>query len=253
VLASSFCRSIEANSGNHDQGCLPDHLCPSLRRSHVLQARRNESVHGCRSRVRAWLRGTRRVRSCSQKKSRSSGKIAQESHAPQRRTACLRNLEVVDGACVPRSERCGLKRCFATEQRLRVHTLSNQCLAVTSNSPVNDHHKNVLHVSPDRTLARSRHQVLSAVGFRVFCVYTVSAALFEISLGRCGTLLLCHQLKKNSRETLATFFHERCPEPFIVAIVADENDYCPPQSHARVVHSSDHVALLRVFREKLAA
>jgi len=118
---------------------------------------------------------------------------------------------------------------------------------------VNDHRKNVLHVSPDETLARSRHQVLSAVGFHVFCVYTVSAALFEISLGRCGTLLLCHQLKKNSRETLATFFHERCPEPFIVTILAHEKDYCPPQTHARVVHSPDHVPLLTLFREKLAA
>jgi hypothetical protein len=147
----------------------------------------------------------------------------------------------------------GLKRCFEIEQRLRLPTLSNQCLTVTSNLCVDDSRKNVLHVSPDRTLARSRHQVLSAVGFHVFCVYTVSAALFEISLGRCGTLLLCHQLKKNSRETLAAFFHEHCPEPFIVAIVADENDYCPPQTHARVIHSSDHVTLLRVFREKLAA
>jgi hypothetical protein len=134
-----------------------------------------------------------------------------------------------------------------------LHTLSNQCLVVTSNSAMEDRRKHVLHVSPDRTLARSRHQVLSAVGFHVFCVYTVSAALFEISLGRCGTLLLCRQLKRESRETLATFFHEHCPEPFIVTILAHENDYCPPQTHARVVHSSDHVALLRVFREKLAA
>jgi hypothetical protein len=77
--------------------------------------------------------------------------------------------------------------------------------------------------------------------------------LFEISLGRCGTLLLCHQLNKNSRESLAAFFHEHCAEPFIVAIVVDENDSCPPQTHARVVHSSDHVARLRVFREKVAA
>jgi hypothetical protein len=154
---------------------------------------------------------------------------------------------------VPRSEECGLKRCFTIQRRLRLHRASNQCLTVTSNLSVDDHRKNVLHVSPDETLARSRHQVLSAVGFQVFCVYTVSAALLEISLGRCGTLLLCHQLKKNSRETLAAFFHEHCPEPFIVAIVVDENDYCPPQTHARVVHSSDPVALLRVFREKLAA
>jgi hypothetical protein len=120
VLASSFCRSIEADIGNNDQGCLPDHLLPSLRRSYVLQARRNESVHGCRSRVRAWLRGTRRVRSCSEKKSRSSSKIAQESHVPRAANNLLRTLEVVDGNMrrdVPNHS--GLKRHFAIEQRLR--------------------------------------------------------------------------------------------------------------------------------------
>jgi hypothetical protein len=124
---------------------------------------------------------------------------------------------------------------------------------VTSNLSVDDHRRNVLHVSPDRILARSRQQVLSKVGLQVFCVYTVSAALFEVSLGRCGTLLLCHQLKKDSRASLAAYFHEHCPEPFIVAILADENDYCPPQAHARVLHSADHIPLLLLFREKQPA
>jgi hypothetical protein len=118
---------------------------------------------------------------------------------------------------------------------------------------VKERHKNVLQVAPDRELARFRDRVLSEVGFSMVSVHTESDALFEISLGRCGILLLCQQLTRASREALAMFFHEHCPEPFIVAILADENDHCPPHTHARVVHSPDPAALVRVFREKMAA
>jgi hypothetical protein len=118
---------------------------------------------------------------------------------------------------------------------------------------VEERHKNVLQVAPDRQLAGFRHRVLSEVGFYVVSVHTESAALFEISLGRCGILLLCHQLNRESREALAMCFHEHCPEPFIVAILADENGHCPPQAHARVVHSENPASLARVFRQKMAA
>jgi hypothetical protein len=116
-----------------------------------------------------------------------------------------------------------------------------------------ERHKSVLQVAPDRQLAGFRHRVLCEVGFSVVSVHTESAALFEISLGRCGILLLCHQLKRASREALAIYFHEHCPEPFIVAILADENGHCPPQAHARVVHSENPASLARVFRQKMAA
>jgi hypothetical protein len=71
-----FVAALKSNIGNNYQRCVPDHVPPSLCRRHVLHARRNESVHRRRSRIRAWLRGTGRVRSCSEKKTRSIGKIA---------------------------------------------------------------------------------------------------------------------------------------------------------------------------------
>ena len=55
MLAGSFPRNIEAHPGS-DQRCLPNHLSPSVRRSHLLQARRYEDILCARPRVRPWLR-----------------------------------------------------------------------------------------------------------------------------------------------------------------------------------------------------
>ena len=108
-------------------------------------------------------------------------------------------------------------------------------------------------MSPDRELAGFRRGALAAIGLHVVSVETGAAALYEISFGRCGVLLLCHKLSKGSRNTVAEYFHEHCPDPYIVAILADEDDHCPPQAHARVVHSDDPTLLVRAFAKRLAA
>jgi hypothetical protein len=113
--------------------------------------------------------------------------------------------------------------------------------------------RTVLHVSPDPDLALSRHQVLTAIGCHVVHVRSEGEALFEISLGRCGILLLCHKLSHPARAALAETFHRRCPDPYIVAVLAHESDRYPPQAHATVVYAADHAALASLFRERLAA
>jgi hypothetical protein len=113
--------------------------------------------------------------------------------------------------------------------------------------------KTALHVTPDRELAAFRRGALGAIGFHLVSVETEVAALYEISFGRCGVLLLCHRLTRASRNTVAEYFHEHCPDPYIVAILAHEDDHCPPQAHARVVHSDDPTLLVRVFAKRLAA
>jgi hypothetical protein len=113
--------------------------------------------------------------------------------------------------------------------------------------------RTVLHVSPDTALAESRMRALASIGYDVVCVETVVAALFEISMGRCGILLLCHKLDRNGRCTVAEYFHQNCPDPYIVAVLAHEQDHYPPQAHARVVFSQDHGPLLRVLRQRLSA
>lgn len=116
-----------------------------------------------------------------------------------------------------------------------------------------ERHNTVLHVSPDDALAKSRTRVLSALGCQVYSVQTVVAALFEISLGRCGILLLCHKLDHTGRCTLAEYFHQNCPEPYIVAVLSHKDDPYPRQAHACVIHSRDHGHLIKVIQRRLAS
>jgi DNA-binding NtrC family response regulator len=118
---------------------------------------------------------------------------------------------------------------------------------------MSDRGRAVLHVSPDTTLAKSRTRALTLIGYEVVCVETVAAALFEISMVRCGILLLCHKMDHTGRCTVAKYFHQNCPDPYIVAVLAHEHDHYPPQAHARVVFSEDHGALVRVMRQRLSA
>jgi hypothetical protein len=113
--------------------------------------------------------------------------------------------------------------------------------------------RTVLHVCPDQALAGSRRRVVTAIGYDVVWVQSEGAALFEISMGRCGILLLCHLLTAAVRASLTDYFHAKCPEPYIVAVVAHEADPHPPRAHARVVYSADHAGLAALLRQRLAA
>jgi DNA-binding response OmpR family regulator len=116
-----------------------------------------------------------------------------------------------------------------------------------------EEHKTILAVSPDRQIARFRHEALTEAGFYVISVHSEAAARYEIHFGRCGILLLCHKLNKLAREALANDFHTMCQEPFIVAFLAHERDHYPPQTHVRMLHSRDLSHLVATLRQRLAA
>jgi hypothetical protein len=113
--------------------------------------------------------------------------------------------------------------------------------------------RTVLHVCPDPELAGSRRRVVTAVGYDVVWVRSEAAALFEISMGRCGILLLCHLLPETVRGSLTEYFHTQCPDPYIVAVVAHETEPHPLGAHARVLYSADHAGLAALLRQRLAA
>ena len=92
----------------------------------------------------------------------------------------------------------------------------------------------------------------TAMGYDIVWVQSGGAALFEISMGRCGILLLCH-LPEAVRASLTSYFHAQCPDPYIVAVVAHECETHPARAHARVVYSADHAELAAVLRQRLAA
>jgi hypothetical protein len=129
----------------------------------------------------------------------------------------------------------------------------NASRATYIKSAMADRGRTVLHVSPDTTLAKSRSRALTSIGYEVVCVESVVAALFEISMGRCGILLLCHKLGHTGRCTVAEYFHQNCPDPYIVAVLEHEHDHSPPHAHARVVFSQDHAHLVSVLRQRLSA
>jgi hypothetical protein len=111
----------------------------------------------------------------------------------------------------------------------------------------------ILHVSPDAALSKSRHVALAAIGYHVVSVPTVVAAIFEISMGRCGVLRLCHKLNHTGRCSLAEFFHTNCPDPYIVAVLAHASDHYPPRTHDCVIYAPDHGALVTLMRRRLSA
>ncbi len=131
--------------------------------------------------------------------------------------------------------------------------LTNAMRLLTSKQTMSDRVTTILHVSPDTALIKSRTQALSDIGCQVVSVSTVVGALFEISLGRCGILLLCHKLDQMGRCTLADYFHHHCPNPYIVAVIAHKDDHFPPQTHARILFSQDHGSLVRLMRQRLEA
>ena len=111
----------------------------------------------------------------------------------------------------------------------------------------------VLHLSPYPDLAESQTNALSRIGCHVVTVHTVSSAIFEISLGRCGILLLCHKLSHENRGSVAEHFGKNCPDPYIIAVLAHHDDHYPPQAHAKVVHARDHGPLVTLLRQRLTA
>lgn len=115
------------------------------------------------------------------------------------------------------------------------------------------HNRIILHVCPEPELAESRQRVVKAIGYDLVWVQTEGAALFEISLGRCGILLLCHLLSASVRASLAEYFHAKCPDPYIVAVVAHDWETGPSRAHAHVAYSPDHAGLAAVLRQRLAA
>jgi len=60
-----------------------------------------------------------------------------------------------------------------------------------------------------------------------------SAARFEIQMGRCGALVLCHRLKEDVGQSLAKEFRKYCIDGIVVGIVEIETHTRPHQPAKR--------------------
>ena len=132
---------------------------------------------------------------------------------------------------------------------------SNVCHCVTHQRCMDGSpSETILSVCPDKQLSRRRERVLQRAGLLVISVHTEVAARYEITLGRCGVLLLCHLLTWEARNDLARLFHESCPQPpHIVCVLAEQHHPCPEHATATVLHSCDAAALVNAVKPRRAA
>lgn len=68
----------------------------------------------------------------------------------------------------------------------------------------------VLSFSAHQELLTSRGNALRHAGYEVFSTTSEINARYEIEMGQCGVLLLCHTIHEAVRRDLATLFSNNC-------------------------------------------
>lgn len=89
--------------------------------------------------------------------------------------------------------------------------------------------KAVLSVSPSEDALIVRHTALQNAGMHVTSVLTLTEARFEIEMGRCGSLLMCHRLSARQAEDVARLFRRYCPEGRIVFVTDGPHSHTAPE------------------------
>lgn len=105
----------------------------------------------------------------------------------------------------------------------------------------------ILSVSPDAGFRHTRKLALETAGFYVISVSVESAARFEIQMGRCGAMVLCHRLNEDVHHSLSKEFRKYCADGIVVGIVEIESD--PRISHhdISVKHSESAETLIEAL------
>jgi hypothetical protein len=75
----------------------------------------------------------------------------------------------------------------------------------------------ILLLTPSKE-ALVREATLRKGGFKVISVMSPVQVRFEIEMGRCGTLLICHRLSETDASEMARLFRRYCPEGRIVFV-----------------------------------
>ena len=76
----------------------------------------------------------------------------------------------------------------------------------------------VLSVSQNGEALREREAVLRNGGMEVISVLSSVEAHFEISMGRCGVLLICYRLSEAEAQDLTGIFKNYCPQGLVVFV-----------------------------------
>ena len=112
----------------------------------------------------------------------------------------------------------------------------------------------VLSISRDESLLKVREHALRSAGYEVFSVTTEVKARFEIEMGQCGVLLLCHTLNQAVQRDLATLFAKNC-HTGVIAFVMRSSDARPSPFADISLSDSDfarQIPFARTWRDKSA-
>jgi len=104
--------------------------------------------------------------------------------------------------------------------------------------PIDMQHDTILSVSPDVRVLQVREHAMQAEGFVVTSVTSESAAMFEIEMGRCGVLVLCHLLREDAQRSLSQHFRKYCSEGTVIGIVRPPNKPSSPDVDISVEYST---------------
>jgi len=108
----------------------------------------------------------------------------------------------------------------------------------------------VLSCSPNEEALIVRHTLLSNAGMNVTSVMTLTEARFEIEMGRCGSLLICHRLSSPQLDDITTLFRRYCPKGRIVFVTGGTiPDHVPEAVDIYVPESSGPLQILNALQE----
>jgi hypothetical protein len=107
----------------------------------------------------------------------------------------------------------------------------------------------VLSCSPSDEALIVRHTFLRNAGMEVTSVHSPAEARFEIEMGRCGSLIICHQLSSLEANEISELFRRYCPKGRIVFVTGGPTpDQVPEAADIYVPESSGPLQILNALR-----
>ena len=92
----------------------------------------------------------------------------------------------------------------------------------------------VVSISPSREALVLRQTTLQNAGMNVVSVLTPMQARFEIQMGRCGNLLICHRLSAQAADDIARLYRQYCPKGRIVLITNGPREKIPAEADVHI-------------------
>ena len=108
----------------------------------------------------------------------------------------------------------------------------------------------VLSFTPSKDALVVRETALQKGGFKVISVMTPIEARFEIEMGRCGTLLICHRLSETDANEIARLFRRYCPEGQIIFVTdAIRQERVPLEADITLLESKGAELIVQALTE----